>query len=180
MEQVYNIHTLSQDEKYKKVSEDIIGDMLMGLNKFTYSYLIQNLTTLQKNLIYDYYYLSNKFYNEYSHLYIVDYSTRSNEFIVYKGVYNTRIFSEIETFIVPFSTAIELNSVLHWTDDNRYIYHICITKTTKFLCIDNDNEGKEVVLPCGNLYKRYTYKKFIEGNYYTIIVCDFEETENLI
>ena len=168
IEDIYIIHTSLKDEKYKNLSNNIIDDMLMGLNKFSKEVLVNKLTILQKNLIEDYYYIAEKLNNIYS----------NDKFIVYKGVYGIEYI--IEEFIVPFSTAIDVEKVLHWTDDKKTIYKILVPRNTMFVCIDNTNEGREVVLPSGKIKKISQYIEFIEKDYYNIIECEFSQMENKI
>jgi hypothetical protein len=179
IEEIYLFHITTNDEKYKNVCNNIIDDMLMNLNKFPIETILKKLTIMQKNLILDYYYISEKLYNSFYEdrdLYINICET----FVVYKGFNNINNLDAFKEFIVPFSTAIDIEKVLHWTDNEHIVYKILVNKKTKFLCIDNTNEGREVVLPCGELTKICNYNEIIKNVYYNIVECFFTETENVI
>ena len=179
LEDIYIIHTSMNDEKYKNICNNIIDDMLMNLNKFSKETLLKKLTNMQKNLILDYYYMSEKLYNSFYENTEL-YNNSDNNFIVYKGVYNVNRNYILKEFTLPFSTAIDIEKVLHWTDEENIIYKIVVNKNTKFICIDNTNEGREVVLPCGKLNKIRDYGEIIQNVCYNIIECVFTQTESVI
>jgi chaperonin GroEL len=54
---------------------------------------------------------------------------------------------------IPFSTSIEFENAENWINykTNCCLWAIKVPVETKFLCINNPNEGKEIILPAGKL-----------------------------
>lgn len=148
LEDVYECHKEfgKTDDTYQKICRQIRDDGLMfkyrngifiGYNKLTTS-------TLELiNLIY--------LYSELYHRRCIT----TDSFTVFRGVNNFRKYKVGDSIVhyIPFSTAIIRNSALDWlrNDNNSCLLEIKVSNNTKFLCINNDHEGKEIVLPQGIL-----------------------------
>ena len=141
IEKVYEKHTSSMDRHYEEVRDNIIDDMLMGkiVSKPEGISLI-GMTEKVKSLISLFYKVARKLYTP-------------CEFTVYRGTRPIKIDKDTLIQPIPFSTSLDPENAMNWIDedDKCCIWRIRVPRNSLFLCIDNPNEGKEVVLPAGKI-----------------------------
>lgn len=151
---IYDCHTSNNSKLYRSVCSSIIDDMLMG--KYDKDGRLRKLNDEVKLLIEDYYTLANEFYEKYHFCKCED----LEYYTVYRGSSteqrsNERSNDRSNTIIahIPFSTSIEPENAENWINYKTKccLWVIRVPVDTKFLCIDNPNEGKEIILPAGKL-----------------------------
>jgi hypothetical protein len=155
LEAIYELHTSETDPSYRKLTEDIIGYMLMG--KYDKNGNLRELSKQTIGVIKEYYKVADNLYDKYR---FAIKGKNERFYTVYKGV-NKKLNNDknrIE-FMIPFSTSIEEDNALNWVYDDCCVLVIRFPMDTKFVCIDNPNEGKEVVLPKGVLTIQNEYDK---------------------
>lgn len=138
---IYELHISLKDKKYKEFTEDVISDIFMG--KIKNNKLI-GITERVKNTIKYFYYFANKL--------SIDYTLKGCVYTVYRGISsNAYIIDNKIIQPIPFSVSILKENTDNWIGLNCCRLHIIFNSETKFICIDNTLEGKEIVLPAGVL-----------------------------
>ena len=125
---------------YLKITDDIIGDMLMNRVERINGKLKLKLNETVCNIIEKWYKLSEEVKNY------------NIPIILYRGVRYSKN-DKIITQPIPFSTCVEYEYAKDWIYNDGYIMKINVKEKTPYTFIDNINEGDEVVLPCGYLYE---------------------------
>jgi len=169
---LYDCHTADKNSTYREVGDGIIDDMLMG--KYDKQGNLRKLSKRVEDFIENYYMVARHFYTKYQSCRCSDVS----HYTVYRGSSTTQNLKNMTVVsTIPFSTSIETENALNWINfkTNCCIWVIKVPTDTMFLCIDNPNEGKEVVLPAGKFY--VSAEKVIEG--ITTYECDFEAEKGL-
>jgi hypothetical protein len=131
---------ICKSSEYLKISDDIIGDMLMNRVKHEEGKLKLNMNKFVYDIIEKWYKLSEE---------VKKYNT---PITLYRGAR----YSKNEKIIlqpIPFSTCLDYEYAKDWVFNNGFIMKINIKYKTPYTFIDNINEGDEVVLPSGYLYQ---------------------------
>lgn len=139
IEEVYKKHTSCMDRYYEEVRDNIIDDMLMGKVVLKpEGVTLVGMTEKVKKLIDLFYKVAKKLYIPCS-------------FTVYRGTRPIKIAENTLFQPIPFSTSLVPENAMNWIDEDEKccIWRINVPKDSLFLCIDNPNEGKEVILPAG-------------------------------
>lgn len=148
---IYNLHICnkSTNAEYAELIDGVIGDMLMGKYRDGQFRPIKEKGVVA--LINTFYRLADEFYQKY-HFNICPDLTH---YVVYRGVSENNAGvtrGSVITCYIPFSTCIDKSNAEEWTREGTgSLLTIKVPVDTKFLCMDNADEGKEVVLPSGLL-----------------------------
>jgi len=164
IDKIYTEHTSTEEKKYKAFCEDIIGDMLMG--KYDADGKLRHLVPRVEDIISTFYSLSQQFKKKWKY--------DSSILRVYRGLNLAgKSNTEIIHAQIPFSTSIDEENAFNWSGGDCCILSIEFSSEIDFVCIDNPNEGREVVLPEGILLveRRDTSKKP------TVLYCKFKQTK---
>jgi len=99
------------------------------------------------------------------------YTLRGSLYTVYRGVSSPNIIVDNNKIIqpIPFSASIYKENTDNWIGLNGCRLHIIFRSETSFICINNDLEGKEVVLPAGILNIIEEWNEEIIKNYKCIL-----------
>ena len=146
---LYNLHTENYQGEdklgilYTKFTDDVISDGLM--NKYNKEGKLKILNKTEEKLINDYYILSSKLHEKYN------FECKGEYYIFYRASSPINIIDNKIEYKIPFYVSIEEKNMFNWIN---YKLKCCLWKiftsmNTKFVCINNPNEGKEVVLPAG-------------------------------
>jgi hypothetical protein len=174
LEILYDLHTSNYkgesklQKLYTSVTDDIINDMLM--NKYDKYGKFRQLNDRTLNLIKNYYYLINEFHQMYN------FECKDEYYVLWRGTNVIDIKNDQVKYEIPFSTSIKKQNVFSWINYEKKccIWKILVPINTKLLCINNPNEGKEVILPSG--YLNIITKKNIKNEEEVIVyICKFEE-----
>lgn len=177
LEAVYACHVGSEDPMYYKVTEDIVGDMLMG--KYVEGGVLRGMVPRVLELIDNYYQLADEFYEKYHFCACKD----LQYYVIYRGTNNSSpefVPGHKRIALIPFSNSLEKENVFNWVNEDNgcCVWRIKVPVDTKFLCLDNDNEGKETVLPAGAtiIDEVSTITDPETGNTYIMYDCTFTAT----
>jgi hypothetical protein len=142
IEVIYELHITNKDEKYIQFTNNIISDVLMGKIK---NGKLRGINDFVKNTIIYFYEFANKLSNTYI--------LRGCEYTVYRGIFSPNIIVDNNKIIqpIPFSASIYIHNADNWIGVDCCRLHIYFDSETPFICIDNEIEGKEVILPAGVL-----------------------------
>ena len=146
IENICKYHTLISKKKYLYVVDCIMGDVLMGKvsKKNEIIHVILNKMILE---------VIKKWYDFSSHVKI--YNSKHRFFFVYRGFKSSQTIGKnnILPHPIPFSTCMDYNNAIIWTDDEKsYVLKIKITCEIPFTFIGNINEGNEVIISAGKLH----------------------------
>jgi hypothetical protein len=104
---------------------------------------LRGINDTVKKVINSFYIIANRYYNKY-------HFKDGCQYIVYRGT-KRLVITDSLVQPIPFSTAIEKEGAENWTGEECCLWEISFPLHTKFVCLDNPNEGKEVILPAGVL-----------------------------
>jgi len=151
LETIYNLHSKSEDRMYAELQEKVVGDVLM--NKIKNNKLI-GITPFVIDTIKDFYIVANDLYKRFRF-------EKGCRYIVYRGTKHFGNYYTGDKVVqpIPFSTSLDEKNMEEWigapespTGKTCCKWHIQIPLNTRFVGLDNPNEGREILLPAGILY----------------------------
>jgi hypothetical protein len=138
------IELIKNNEKHSQIQEEIIGDGLQGKVKLKEGKYVVSDDKAVNDLITGWYSMANSI-----HFKILS----SCNYVVYRGakLINTD-HDEIKLFPIPVSTSKNIENLANWIGyDDRVPIVILFTSDTYFTCLNNPDEGEEIILPAGIL-----------------------------
>lgn len=150
LEIIYDLHAKKGKtyKYYEEVKERVIGDVLMG--KIKNNKLVSITPFVNQTILY-FYETAQKMNEEI-------FFSGGCSYVVYRGIKNIKPNNNQIVQPIPFSTSLEKENAKNWASDDCCILNISVPVNTHFLCIDNPNEGKEIVLPAGIINIQKTTK----------------------
>jgi len=165
LETVYELHSASTDKIYTEIRDRIIDDVLMGKIR---NGTLSGLTPFVQETLQFFYKRANELYDQI-------HFKQGCTYVVHRGTKGTKpkIIDNKTVQPIPFSTSLEEKNIENWIGPTCCRWHIFFPLNTRFIGIDNPNEGKEIVLPAGVLHitKQWVEDGIINYN------CHLEPTE---
>lgn len=140
---VYELHSQSTNKIYFELRDRVIDDVLM--NKIRDGKL-SGITAFVQETIQYFYTCANELYEK------IHFDKGCN-YTVHRGTKQTYLIKDNKVIQpIPFSTSLEERNIENWVGSQCCKWHINFPLNTRFVGIDNPNEGKEIVLPAGILH----------------------------